>query len=229
MSVPASPRNPTQRVYPVFFFLRVSHQLLWYCSKSFVEYCITSAMSNQSAIDSMVFESFMKGAETVILERKAILQPMTTSSSSDCAEYIRQTVNSWKRQLSRPMNIDLYIFNNATNGHVLMERWNFTYTNSPDSSELGSTATINQRIQTLLRGLYSFLRLLPGFNLLRCSPVKPLITVQIYDPKISPEAFRYESSNYNFPTISTSKGQLSLSVAFTNPAIVKVFSPRIPK
>lgn len=180
-------------------------------------------MSNLAAIDGMVFDFFMRGAETVVHDRKANVQPMSTGSSSgDCTEYIRHTVHSWKRQLSRPMNIDLYVFNNSANSHILMERWNFTYTYSPESSEISSNTIINQRIQVLLRSLYSFIRLLPGFNLLQCSQIKPLITIQIYDPKISPEAFRYESSNYSFPSISTSKGSLSMSVSFTNPGIIKV-------
>lgn len=182
-------------------------------------------MSNQPSIDELVLDFFLRGTETVVQDRKANVQPLSNNfSSTDCSEYIRQSVQNWKRQLSRPMNVDLYIFNSVTNSHVLMERWNFsyTYTHTHDSSEINSTTNVSHHLQVLMRTLYSFLRLLPGFNLLHCCQGKPLLTLQIYDPKISPESFHYESSNYSFPTISTSKGTLSMSVRFTSPGVIKV-------
>jgi hypothetical protein len=181
-------------------------------------------MSNQPSIDELVLDFFLRGTETVVQDRKANVQPLSNNfSSTDCSEYIRQSVQNWKRQLSRPMNVDLYIFNSVTNSHVLMERWNFsyTYTHTHDSSEINSTTNVSHHLQVLMRTLYSFLRLLPGFNLLHCCQGKPLLTLQIYDPKISPESFHYESSNYSFPTISTLKGTLSTSVRFTSPGVIK--------
>lgn len=157
----------------------------------------------------------------MIQDRRASVQPMSTGSSSiDCPEYIRQTVQSWRRQLSRPMNIDLYIFNTTANAHILLERWHFAYSQSNETN-LDSNNVV-QRMQLLVRSLQSFIRLLPGFNLLHVSQVKPLVTVQIYDPKITPENFKYDSSRYNFPAVVTAKGSVSVSVTFTNPSVVKV-------
>lgn len=177
-------------------------------------------------MESYVFQFLNSASHAILLDRYAVVQPMISGCAAniDCAEYIRQTIHGWRRQITRPMNIDLYLFNNTINSHILLERWSISYQSTPDSFEtVGNVNFLQARIQTLIRSLHSFVRLLPGFNLLTVSRERPLITMQIYDPKIEPVNFKHEFSRYSFPGIPMTRGGgLTVSVCFTNPAVVKV-------
>lgn len=180
-------------------------------------------MNYQSTIDSMVFEFFNKAVEALLQERKASFAPIATNPRlyTDHFDYIRQSLQYWRGQLTKPINIDFYIFHNQSNAHILLERWQFSY--KPQSDAVSdSIGSINMRIQTLIRSLYCFVRLLPGFNQLNACSQRSVISFQIYEPKTTPPDFKYECSRYAFPPTSTSRGIISLSVVFLSPNIVKV-------
>jgi hypothetical protein len=150
---------------------------------------------------------------------------------------------------NKPIALDIYLYHTSLQTHILIERWSIQYQASSDfASSSSSTSsrksigggygndmvnagnlsssrlygTINRRIQTLLRSLYCFVRILPGFNLLHLSQIEPLMHFQLYDGRMNPSDFFYDASKHAFPVISTSKGRIATVVTFVNSLHVKV-------
>lgn len=186
---------------------------------------MASARASTAAIDALVFDFFVAASDTVTLERRGICNPIAPSSASfaDNADYCRQALYPWKRDVSKPIVLDLYIFDPKLNKHVLLERWKFFYQKAHDLKDTKQLPIISRRITTLLRTMHSFVRLLPGFNLSSVSPKLPTLSFQIYEQKSTyPTNFVTDSSSYRFDQVSTSKGLLIVSVKFMMQPFVKV-------
>jgi hypothetical protein len=203
-------------------------------------------------LDGLVFDYFRLSVEAILKDRKANLIPIisstqlltqptqpainnnnnsNTNSQMDRSRYISNTLSGWMKQLTKPMTLDLYLYHPKLQTHILIERWNFIYqANSHDFSnkKLDSSssnrlyAMVNRRIQTLLRSLYCFVRLLPGFSLLQLSQNEPVMQFQIYDARMNPLNFIYEASKQHFPVVATSKGKIATTVWFVTSVHVKV-------
>lgn len=173
-------------------------------------------MSALISIDSIVNDFFNTATEAILLERKANLQQITSSPHrySDANDYIKQSLHSFRRDLSKPLIIDLYLFHPGRNTHLLVERWSLSYSLNHDSKESRPLQMITRRVHTLLRSLYCFVRLLPAFNMLHLSSKRPLLNFQMHTQKDAAMSFSAEPSRYAFTPISTSKGVLKASVVF---------------
>jgi hypothetical protein len=201
----------------------------------------------QMNVDGLVFDFFKASIEAILLERKSTLIPvsssppqtlssspsLSTGTNTDYVEYINNSLQQWKKSLSRPITLDIYLFNSKQQSHILIERWNFFYqalndVNPPPSSSTNKKESvtrlysmISRRIQALTRSLYCFIRLLPGFNLLASSQVPPVMNFQIYDARLTPSSFVHEPSKYQFPTVNTSKGRILSTVSFVTSTYIK--------
>lgn len=179
--------------------------------------------SSSAQIDAMVVDAFQRATEAILLDRRATLRPITSRDLPDAQEYIRTVLGSWKTSLHTPLTLDLYLHLPRSNEHVLLERWQFEYILQSDLKDTRTFAMINRRMQTLLRSLYCFVRLLPGFNILHQCTAKPLVSFQLYaEQRAIPSNFKQETSRYPFAKVSTSKGLVAISVTFLNSTPVKV-------
>ncbi|KAJ1403232.1 hypothetical protein B484DRAFT_437437, partial [Ochromonadaceae sp. CCMP2298] len=156
--------------------------------------------SSTGAIDNLVAEFLVLASDAVLQERRGIVNPITNSSApySDIADYCRQFLAQWRRDLSRPLMLDVYIFDPKVSKHILLERWRFEYLQR-ELRDARQLAYIHRRILTLVRSLYCFVRLLPGFHLTNLSPRLPTLSVQLYERKASyPTSFASDVSAYAF-------------------------------
>jgi hypothetical protein len=183
-----------------------------------------SQRSSSNPFDVLVSECFFRATEVILQERRAHLRPITSQSYTDHLDYVRNVLNNWRSNLITPLTLDLYMHIPKTNEHILIERWQFSYQLQSDLKDAHSSfALVNRRVQTLLRSLYCFVRILPGFNILHQCSIRPLINFQLYsEQRAIPSIFKQEVSKYNFAKISTSKGFLSISITFLNSNPVKV-------
>jgi hypothetical protein len=78
----------------------------------------------------------------------------------------------------------------------------------------------------LMRTLYCFIRLLPGFQLLQLSFSTPILNFRIYNPDepqpVAVKSFHFDTATYEFPRIQTFRGTLCLGVRHVGPAIIQV-------
>lgn len=185
-------------------------------------------------MESNIVEFATNSFEFIALTRRAKVQPIAssgggTSSINDNQDYINQSLNVWKRRVSSSIVMDLYIYYPKTNKHILLERWSITHqtqsSSSKKESERNNSKAFDRRIQTLLRSLHCFVRLLPGFYLIQLSNKLPLLSYQIYcsDMNTAPvSSFPADSKKYKFPEVITLKGVLEVSLDFLNSTTVKV-------
>jgi hypothetical protein len=180
-------------------------------------------MTTAGSIDSLVVDFFITATEAILVDRKAHLQPITSSSHKyyDFTVYIRQALQAFRKDTTKPLIIDLYMFHPTKNTHHLIEKWCLSYQIQSDGKDNRPLAIITRRVHTLLRSLYCFVRLLPGFNMLHISSKRPLISFQIHTQKDVVANFHHEPSKYTFAPISTSKGLLSTTVSFLRSAAVE--------
>ncbi len=186
-----------------------------------------NAMKGASAtIDGLVYDFCVLAVEGVLQERRATINPLSSTGQTfaDNSDYNRQSLLPWRRDVGRLLVLDLYVFSPKTNRFVLVERWKIKYQKSNDSKDSKPFPVLNRRILTLIRTLVCFIRLLPAFNLLNLSKVKPTMGYQIYEPKTedSMPPFSNESLKYRFGPVSTSKGAISMGVTYLNPSSIKV-------
>ncbi len=179
------------------------------------------------AIDGLVYDFFVLAVDGILQERRAITNPIPGSSVagySDNSDYNRQSLLPWRRDVNRLLILDVFVFNPKSNKQVLMERWKIQYSRNNDSKDARPFPIINRRILTLIRTLSCFIRLLPGFNLLNLSNIKPTLAYRIYEGRSDEniQSFAYDCLKYKFNPISTSKGIVSMGVTYVNPSSLKV-------
>lgn len=181
--------------------------------------------ASSGAIEGLVFDFLVSSCDTILQDRRGILNPITntTASFADNADFCRQTLQSWKKDLSKPLIVDLYIFDPRIHKHILMERWKFFYQRANDLKDTKQFNVISRRIVTLLRTLHSYVRMLPGFNYLTVSPKLPTLSFQLYEQKsVYPTGFVSDTVSYRFDQVSTSKGLIIVSVKYMSPPFLKV-------
>lgn len=152
----------------------------------------------------------------------------SSSSSSTSATYAANTehcnkvLSAWKRHLTAPLVIDVYITSSDNRQLVLIERWKLLYQRSGDSRD-GRLILINRRINILLRTLYCFVRLLPGFQLLNVTSNVFQLKFHIYNSNISNGgSFTLDSSTYEFPRLNTQRGVMCMGVRYVRATALQV-------
>lgn len=181
-------------------------------------------------IDSLVFDCFQKSSDIILQGRRCSLEPENSSSSQsaiplnykDNSDYCYQILKDWKVNLNSPVVLDVSLLDPETKGFHLMERWKIIYKRKDDTKD-GRLSSVSRRIVTLMRTLYCFVRLLPGFQLLNMSPTTPILSFRLYNPEQPPSRnFVCETSYYDFPRIQTFRGTLYLGVRYMAVNILQV-------
>lgn len=185
----------------------------------------STTRASSASVDALVFDFLLAATDAVLQERRAIINPIIKNPMTfrDSADFCRQCLQSWKKDLNKPLILEIYIFDPKMNKHYLMERWKFEYVKNTEVKEARQLTVINRRILTLLRSLYCFVRLMPGFNLINISQKPATLNFQLFEQSNSqPSSFSHEFSHYKFTPVSTSKGVLQISVRFITSQVVKV-------
>ena len=179
-------------------------------------------------IDGLVFDSFQKSCEIILQGRQGFLESDIPNTDSDILQTISYLLSNWRDDVTHPLNIDILISDPkslSNNRNYLMERWQFVYKRKDDNKD-GRLSSSSRRIVTLLRSLYCFVRLLPGFQLLSMTATTPCLTFRIYNPELPNQygsvKFGTESSIYDFPKISTFRGVLHIGIQYMNSNILQV-------
>eukprot|EP01031_Cornospumella_fuschlensis_P039824 gene39824-48490_t len=214
-------------------------------------------MASSSSIDSSVIDFFSAAIEAIITERKASIVPLPSanliqnptlpynSKPNDVAEYIRQSLSYHKRDLQKPLFMDIYLYHPTMFRYIHIERWCLTYTlNSSSDRDNRPIPVIVRRLHILQRSIYCFVRLLPGFNLLHLptpqtqaqpsrhtqthSPppaIKPSIAFELHYERDMPVSFPSPPSSYTFPApsggLTGGRGGLGVKVWFAASAVVE--------
>ena len=182
-----------------------------------------------SAVDKLIFGCFITSADIILQGRRANFLPKRnktnqvfeyTSNSDFCA----QSLNSWKRDITIPLFFDVSILQGQSQ-QILIERWKFNFQRRDELKD-GRSGAIKKRIVTFLRTFYSFIRLLPGYQILNLVSYVPNLLFDITTqeiPHISKAQLESDSwDTYDFPIVSTGKGVLSVTVNYLSPVILEV-------
>lgn len=173
-------------------------------------------------IDSLVFDCFQKSSDIILQGRRCTLEPEIIScpqskdiaSFKDNSDYCCQVLRDWRINLNSPLVIDVSVFDQQSGDFQLMERWKIIYKRKDDTKD-GRLSSVSRRIITLMRTLYCFVRLLPGFQLLHMCPSIPTLIFRLYNPEQpSSRNFVGDTSYYDFPRIQTFRGTLYLGVRY---------------
>lgn len=177
-------------------------------------------------IDGLVYDFFSFATDAILQDRKGMINPLANSNTppfSDNADYNRQALAPFKKDVNRMLVLDLYIFSPYQHKHILIERWKINYQRNNDTKEGRPFPIINRRILTLIRTITCFLRLIPGFSILNLSKVKPSFGYQLYEWRSNsniPE-MPGDIMKYKFNSVSTSKGVVSVGVTYLNGPSIK--------
>jgi hypothetical protein len=137
-----------------------------------------------SKADAVIIDCYVQCLEILFKGRKAEVLPCRAlRSRADQghfprpADYYSEVLGPWKLKPTLPLVVDISFVYEATNQLVLTERWVFVY-----SKEDGK-ALPNRKVQTFVRSLFSFVRLLPAYQLLSYRPINqpPCLYFDIYN------------------------------------------------
>ena len=172
--------------------------------------------------DNLILNTYHQAAEVILTGRNAEISPSLTSQvraylDLSLKDYITQLISTWKKNIAAPLVIDLYLCDNDTNEAILMERWKFIYNRNDDSRD-GRFTTVQKKVITFIRSLYCFVRLLPGFQLLKLSSNIVNINCTFYNPDKNgvPTSFIHETITYQFPQLLTPRGILLVELKYIN-------------
>jgi len=185
---------------------------------------MSSGRTTSASVDNLVCDFYASGSDAILQDRRGIINPISVGNATfvDNANFCRQALQQWKIDLSKTLILDLYIFDPKIGKHILMERWKFHYQRNTEMKDTKQLGIISRRVLTLLRTLYCFVRMMPGFNLINISAKPPTLSFQLYEQKSTyPTSFVNEISRYSFTPVSTSKGTLTVSVRFITSLAVK--------
>ncbi len=186
---------------------------------------MSSGKGTAGAIDGLVYDFCVLAVEGILQDRKGTTNPLVVDQTfADNSEYNRQSLLPWRRDVNRFLVVDLYIFNPKNAQYTLMERWKINYQKNNESKDVKPFPIINRRMLTLIRTVICYIRLLPGFNLLNQSKIRPTLGYQIYEPKREEDMapFAYECFKYRFNPVSTSKGIINMGVTYLSQSVTKV-------
>jgi len=161
----------------------------------------------------------------IILQRNSELKSFHNNDSSDCMSDSSRSIKSlWKQDYSLPIYIDIYLSSDQVDGEVLLiERWRIVFLKNED---IYVSSSISKKLSTFLRSLQCFTRLLPGFLLLNYSTSLPSLYYDIYNKstqKNHHDNFSVDTSTYQLPNVTTSKGTLSVSVKYIQASTIQSF------
>eukprot|EP00600_Ochromonadales_sp_CCMP1393_P013564 CAMPEP_0174998246 /NCGR_PEP_ID=MMETSP0005-20121125/1401_1 /TAXON_ID=420556 /ORGANISM="Ochromonas sp., Strain CCMP1393" /LENGTH=920 /DNA_ID=CAMNT_0016252859 /DNA_START=38 /DNA_END=2801 /DNA_ORIENTATION=- len=174
---------------------------------------------NVAAIDNFVADFLLLVTEAIFQDRRGNINPILKSPSlsfRDHADYCRQFLNQWRRELCRPLMLDIYIHDPRVSKHILIERWKIQYQrHNKIEDPKNQLAYVNRKIVSLIQSLFGFVRQMPGFHCLTGSHKIPLISFQLYERKSTyPTAFVCDIGGYEFPQISSTNVAISISVKY---------------
>lgn len=179
-----------------------------------------------SRIDSLILDCYIKSIDIILQGRHASFHPITSMDNNrmngisyleiEVNEYIVKMLSVWKKKLTAVLLLDVYILDDSNQRLVLIERWQFQYKRLKDSRD-GRLSSVNRRLVTLMRTLYCYSRILPGFELLNSSRKSNSLHFNLYDLEASSgssNTFLHDTEIFDLPRITTSRGTLSMSVKY---------------
>lgn len=189
-------------------------------------------------IDQIVFDSFSASIDIILKGRNAQIYPKRNDRSHHVNEFLSNSdfcvqvlSSSWRQDISIPMFIDISLILSKSK-KVLIERWKFVYQRQNDyfqsdrSKPVIKTKLFQKRLITFLRTLYSFIRLLPGYQVLKLLPVVPNLVFEISDlenPPITPSQLASDIWKvYDFPSMPSSRGILEVGVCYVENSVLQV-------
>jgi hypothetical protein len=160
-----------------------------------------------------------------------MIEPTHGTSSKDMlmlrdnSEYCTQALRAWKSNLTAPLVLDICILDPESKRYLLIERWKILYKRKDENKDSRLTS-INRRIVTLMRTLYCFVRLLPGFQLLQLSTSTPILNFRIYNAdqahQSTVKSFHFDTTTYEFPRTQTFRGAICFGVRYVNASSLQV-------
>ena len=123
---------------------------------------------NSDKNDQFIPDCYAKSLDILLSGRKAqiyacrsLSSRVDQSQSTKLSDYCMKVISPWRSRPTLPLFVDIFLVCEPLKELVLIERWLFRF-NKEDTKD--SRAISNRRIQTFIRSLYSFVRLLPGFQ-----------------------------------------------------------------
>lgn len=209
----------------------------------------SSPSSSSSKIDDAILDCYLQSTDILIHGRQAIILPKSrrVAQFSDNADYCKQLIKGfWKLNPHQSLVIDLFVNDSVDEKYHIFEQWCFQYQRKDSNRSMTSNEKemplnlATAKIVTFLRTLYSFVRLLPGFQLLHQTSKLSTIAFDIYasDPSAgitgrtsfggiaaSGESTGFsgtETATYDFPRIGFSRGSLQVGVKYLDSYILQV-------
>lgn len=184
-----------------------------------------------SKIDQIIFDSYVTSTDIILKGRNGHVHPKRSEKSAHIesftsnSDFCTQALSSWKQDVSVPLYIDLSLVLSKSK-KILIERWKFCYQRVNDTSKPVKAKLFQKRIVTFLRTLYSFIRLLPGYQVLKLLPHAPNLVFEILDsedPPIAPSQLASEVwKMYDFPSMGTPRGLLAVAVCYVETSVLQV-------
>ena len=200
---------------------------------------VTDASLVINKIDQIIFDCFLTSTDVVLKGRNAHILPIKKNNSSSSSssnvihitefisnsDFCAQALSFWRPDISVPLYIDLSLVLSKSR-KMLIERWRFTYQRRNESKPV-KTKMFQKRIITFTRTLYSFVRLLPGFQVLKLLPQAPNLLFEISDSEDPPITTQNEAWKvYDFPGMATPLGVLEVGVCYVETSVLQVTSRR---
>lgn len=187
---------------------------------------INMKLSTTQRIDGLVYDTYNMSINS-LLGRHAIMHPTfpdpIITQVEDSGDYCRQIMSRiWKLNITLPLIFELHI-NNPVSGEAgyIIERWIFHYQRREDARDY-KISDINFKLKTFIRSLYTMIRLLPSFQLLKFTSKLSTVTFHLYPLDTGSTLSSLEMSNYEFPKLNTSKGILHVSMRFIDGYLLQV-------
>ena len=197
-----------------------------------------SRAAEQLSLDTLIYDFTLLSCETILRDRTSNVSPVGYQFNSimESLEYCRQTILSWRKDIHKPLGFDIFIFDSISQSSVLMERWKISFQKVKETPKDYNRhlSFISRRISTLIRTLHCFVRMLPGYNLVKTSRKVVYLSFHLYPLNETTQrqdnlvSFSHPPSLYKFTPVPTPKGLLSISVNYLNAHLLKVifFLPR---
>lgn len=185
-------------------------------------------MSEYISIESLLQDLLLSVCDGVLKERRAIIKPIhhpQCNSHEENLDYCTKIINTWRKDPSRPFIVDILFHDCQSNSLLLLERWKISYQKNAESNDANKNVHfVKRRISTLVRTLHCYIRLLPGYFLLKQAVALPTLYFQIYDSYKYENSygFRHANEKFRFKPVSTSKGLIGMSVSYINTPSVEV-------
>lgn len=177
-------------------------------------------------VDQIVFDCYVKSADIILQGRNANIRPIQNplypvEPNISIADFCSSAIAPWRKNLSHPLHFDIFAFDSHSHP-VLIERWKFSFQKREDNKEI-KVGSVNRRVVTFLRTLYSFVRLIPGFQILRLRK-KSDLSFAIYNPsENAPPDFAADTLTYDFSPVNATKGILSVCLTYMSGSILQVW------